>query len=154
LAEIYATSGRPGDAEVLLIPAVATGDPEVYWRLADVLAAQGRLREAHIQMQAARSGFESLLGKHLLAFADHGAEFYAGSGGNVSRALELARINVANRPTLRAFEQAFAIAVSAGDESWAAELVVAAAERWGGSAAFQVSPLAKRRSETWKGAAA
>ena len=154
LAEIYASSGRPGDAEALLIPAVATGDPEVYWRLADVLAAQGRVREAHIQMQAARSGFESLLERHLLAFADHGAEFYAGSGGNVSRALELARINVANRPTLRAFEQAHAIAASAGDRAAATELLTAARERWGGTLAFQLSPLAERGSHTWKGAAA
>ena len=29
---------------------------------------------------AARSGFEGLLERHLLAFADHAAEFYAGSG--------------------------------------------------------------------------
>ena len=61
------------------------------------------------------SGFEALLEKHPLAFADHGAEFYAGSGNDARRALELARINVANRPTLRAFEQAHAIAIAAGD---------------------------------------
>jgi hypothetical protein len=154
LAEIYASSGRPGDAEALLMPALAGGDPEVCWRLADFLEAQGRSREAHTQMQAARFAFESLLEKHLLAFADHGAEFYAGSGGNFDRALELARVNVANRPTLRAYGQAHAIAVSGGDESSAAELFAATTERWGRTAAFQASPLAKRHSETWKGAAA
>jgi tetratricopeptide (TPR) repeat protein len=154
LAEICASSGRPGEAEALLMPAAATGDPVVYWRLADVLAAQGRVNEAHMQMQAARSAFESLLEKHLLAFANHGAEFYAGSGGNFDRALELARVNVANRPTLRAYEQAHAIAVSGGDESSAAELFAAATERWGRTAAFQASPLAKPEIETWKGAAA
>ena len=65
-------------------------------------------------MDAARRGFERLLEKHLLAFADHGAEFYAGSGNDPARALHWRCINVANRPTLRAFEQAHAIAVARG----------------------------------------
>lgn len=46
------------------------------------------------------------------AFADHAAEFYAGSGNNHRRALELARINATNRPTPRAIKQAHAIGVS------------------------------------------
>ena len=46
---------------------------------------------------------------HLLAFADHAAEFYAGSGNDLGRALQLARTNAANRPTRRALEQAQAI---------------------------------------------
>ena len=41
LAEIYLKDGRPGDAEALLMPAVSSGDPEVAWRLADVLAQWG-----------------------------------------------------------------------------------------------------------------
>ena len=50
----------------------------------------------------ARLGFEELLGRHVLAFADHAAEFYAGSGMDYQRALELARANVAIvRPGLR-----------------------------------------------------
>jgi transposase len=49
-------------------------------------------------------GFDAVLHRHLLAFADHGAEFYAGSGNDQRRALDLARINVANRPTLRALQ--------------------------------------------------
>jgi hypothetical protein len=84
-------------------------DPEVRWRLADVLIAEERFEEAKVQLDAARSGFEELLGKHLLAFADHAAEFYAGSGNDRRRAVELARVNVANRPTGRAVKQAQAI---------------------------------------------
>ena len=94
-------------------------------------------------MQAARSGFESLLARHLLAFADHGAEFYAGSGDDSRRALELARVNVANRPTLRAFEQAHAIAVSAGDMDAASEFFTEAGRCWGDTAAFLSSRLAE-----------
>jgi tetratricopeptide (TPR) repeat protein len=110
LAEIYLDSGRHGDAEALLIPVTSSGDPEVLWRLADALAALGRHADAASQLEAARLGFESLLDRHLLAFADHGAAFYAGRGNYPKRAIELANINAANRPTARAIEQARAAA--------------------------------------------
>jgi hypothetical protein len=78
-----------------------------------VLIAQGAFAEGERQLDAARSGFEELLGRHLLAFADHAAEFYAGSGNDHRRALEFARANVANRPTRRALMQMKAIAAIA-----------------------------------------
>jgi hypothetical protein len=65
------------------------------------------------QLDVARVGFEKLLQRHLLAFADHAAEFYAGSGNHSGRALELARTNVANRQTRRAVEQVRAIVANA-----------------------------------------
>ena len=117
LAEIYASQGQPEEAEVLLTPALSSSDPEVRWRLADVLSAQGRFEEAKTQLDAAQLGFKALLGKHPLAFADHAAEFYAGSGNDHRRALDLARVNVANRPTRRATKQANAIAVKWAEES-------------------------------------
>jgi hypothetical protein len=119
LAEIFASQGRNSDAEALLVPALSSRDPEVRWRLADVLFAQGRFEEAETQLAAARRGFDALVEGHLLAFADHAAEFYAGSGNDCRRALELARVNVANRPTRRAIKQADAIALNA-DEAAAA----------------------------------
>lgn len=142
LAEVYLSAGRPDEAGALLVPVLACGDPEVRWRLADAMSAQGKSADAEAHMWAARSGFESLLARHLLAFADHGAEFYAGSGDDRGRALELARINVANRPTLRAFEQAHAIAVDAGDADAASELFAEAMRRWGDTGAFPASRLA------------
>jgi len=114
LAEICASQDQYADAEILLRPALSSGDPEVRWRLADALTAQQRLDEAETQLEAARSAFEDLLGKHLLAFADHAAEFYAASGHDCRRALELARTNVRNRPTRRAREQTHAIAMQCG----------------------------------------
>src|SRR5262245_1200499 len=110
LTEIYASQDQPRDAEALLVPVLSSRDPEVRWRLADVLTVQERFEEAETQLDTARFGFEELLGRHLLAFADHAAEFYAGSGNDRPRALELARANVANRPTRRALEQEHAIA--------------------------------------------
>ena len=142
LAEIYLSTDRAPEAEALLGRALASDDPEVRWRLADAMLAQGKSADAEAHMQAARSGFESLLARHLLAFADHGAEFYAGSRDDYRRALELARINVANRPTPRAFKQAHAIAVGAGDAAAASELFAEAVRRWGDIGAFLPSRLA------------
>ena len=110
LAEIFASQDQMAEAETLLRPALSSRDPEVQWRLADVLVARGRLEEAEAQLDAARFRFDELLARHLLAFADHAAEFYAGSGNDCRRAVELARVNVANRPTRRAIKQAHAIA--------------------------------------------
>jgi tetratricopeptide (TPR) repeat protein len=150
LSEIYLEEGRVGDAEALLLPAIPSGDPEVSWRLADVMLVADRFAEAQTQMQSARSGFEALLKKHLLAFADHGAEFYAGSGDDAGRAFELAKINVANRPTLRAFEQAYATAVDAGKIEAASEIIAMASKRWGATSAFRLSPLTESREDCIK----
>jgi len=110
LAEICTSQGRTSDARALLLPALSSRDPEVRWRLVDALSGEARFEEAETQLDAARSGFEALLERYLLAFADHAAEFYAGSGNDCPRALELARANVANRPTRRAVKQATAMA--------------------------------------------
>jgi hypothetical protein len=118
-----------------------------------VLIVQGRQTEAEKHKQTAELAFEALLDRYLLAFADHGAEFYAASGRNWHRALELARVNVANRPTLRAFEQAFDIAARAGNRNAACELFTQAKERWQETVAFSSSPIV-RCSKTWKGATA
>ncbi len=153
LAEICSATGRAGEAEAMLRPVLPGGDPEASWRLADVLNDQGRFDEAALHLKAARSGFEKLLEKHLLAFADHGAEFYFGSGGDPLRALELAQINLANRSTLRAYQQTYAIALEAGEIEIATELSAKATKRWGNSLPFQFSPFAEGL-QTRKGAVA
>ena len=154
LAEILSATGRTDEAEATLRPALASGDPEASWRLADVLNAEGRYDEAASHLEAARSGFEALLEKHLLAFADHGAEFYIGSGGDPLRALELAQINLANRPTLRAFQQTYAIALEAGETDAATEFPPGPQSAGGIHSAFQFSPFAEGSLETGKGAVA
>ena len=70
------------------------------------------------------------------------------------RALELARINVDNRPTLRAFEQAYEIAVAAGETAAAAEILAACTNRWGHTPAFRLSSLAQHRLNNREGVAA
>jgi tetratricopeptide (TPR) repeat protein len=145
LAEICSAEGNFSEAEELLRRVMAIGDPEVDWRLADVLADQEKFEESEERMKAAHAGFESLLERHLLAFADHGAEFYAGSGGGLPRALHLARINADNRPTLRAIEQAHKVAILADDAAAAFELLSEATKRWGSAAAFSLSSVRGQR---------
>jgi tetratricopeptide (TPR) repeat protein len=141
LSEVYAAQGRVQEAESLLVPALASGDPEVNWRLADLLNSSGRRVDGAAQLQRARSGFESVLERHPLAFADHGAEFYRGSGDDPHKALELAQLNLSNRPTLRAFELAYEIAVDAAVPQVAAGLLAAGRQRWGATAVFRDSTL-------------
>ena len=143
LSEIYLEQKMIGDAEAILIPALASGDPEVDWRLADVMIAQGNASAGKAYLENAALGFEALLDNHLLAFADHGAEFYSGSGNDPDKAFELASINLANRPTLRAFEQTYETAVGAGKRQAATEILTAARIRWGAIHAFSLSPLAE-----------
>src|SRR5262249_8453497 len=140
LAEICRSQGQTGDAEALLLPALASRDPEVRWRLADVLIAQGRFEEANTQLDAARFGFEALLGRHLLAFADHAAESPAGSAKARARARELARVNVANRPTRRAVKQMDAIAASANAAAGADDRHISPND------AVAAAPSARRRA--------
>jgi len=154
LAEICISQARLNEAEVLLAPAVLSGDPEVRWRLAEVARALGNLDEGEAHLQAARSGYDHLLERHLLAFADHGAEFYSAEGNDFCGALDLARVNIANRPTLRAFEQAYAIALSVGDDTALSELLAGATKRWDGTAAFRQSPLGRHQASRFDGATA
>ncbi|MFO1313389.1 MAG: hypothetical protein U1F41_15140 [Burkholderiales bacterium] len=114
LAEIHVRRDSTGEARALLEPVIASGDPEVQWRLADALAAEHRTEAACMHLHFARARYDELLATHLLAFADHAAEFYSGSGNDASRALALARANVANRPTRRAIAQLRAIEVTLG----------------------------------------
>lgn len=142
LSEICLRTGDVWTAEALLLPVISSGDPEVNWRLADVLTASGRTAEAETQLAAARNGFEAVLAKYLLAFADHGSEFYSSGGNDPRRALELSMVNLKNRPTFRAFERAYKAAVEACEPKTATNVFIAAQKKWGGTQAFGLSRLA------------
>jgi tetratricopeptide (TPR) repeat protein len=144
LSEIWLEDGNLEGAEALLLPVVASGDPEVNWRLSEVLDAQSKPVEADVQRNAARSGFENLLIRHELAFADHAAEFYLSSGADPQRACDLARVNLANRPTRRAFELAQVAALRAGDQRLASELLAPA----GTTNGIPRSPFSTQRTQT------
>ena len=119
LAELLVLDGDLAQAESLLGPSLMASDPEGAWRLADVLAARGNREDANRLRLAAKTRYERLLGNYELAFADHAAEFYLGIGNEPARALALARRNLANRATARAFALAYTAAVRAGDQTYA-----------------------------------
>jgi hypothetical protein len=92
---------RSEDAEALLLPALSSYDPEVRWRLADALFAQEKLR-----------GRDSTRCRTIrLRKAYRESAFYAGSGNDCRRALELARANAVNRPTRLAIKQVHAMEI-------------------------------------------
>jgi len=145
VSEIYLEQKMIGDAEAILTPALAFGDPQVDWRFSEVMIAQGKALDGKAYLESSARGFEVLLGKHLLAFADHGAEFYSGRGDDSHRAFELASVNLANRPTLRAFEQTYEAALCDGQVEAASDILSAARIRWGASHAFGKSLFADAR---------
>ena len=141
LAEILAGERSFAEAEALLAAIHDTGDPEVHWRLAEVSAASGDPREAERQLKRAGAIYRELLEKHPLAYADHGAEFYLAGGNDPVRALELARLNLDNRPTPRAFALAIEAANAVGDRVAASEVSAARRKRWGATAAVRSPTL-------------
>lgn len=104
LAEVMAEDGRYDEAIALLEAAVGTSeDPEVDSRLAEFLLAAGREEAAEPIRQRALAGYADLLERHPLAFLDHIAEFYLGSGGDPGQAWIMAErnwINAAGDPAL------------------------------------------------------
>jgi tetratricopeptide (TPR) repeat protein len=74
-------------------------DPEVLSTRAATLRSLGDADKSSQALAQATARFEQLLAVHEPAFADHAAAYYLGIGDNSARALKLARINVAARPT-------------------------------------------------------
>ncbi|MEI8180876.1 hypothetical protein [Aestuariivirga sp.] len=145
LAEIHLETGQLDAAEVLLRPVIGNGDPEVEWRYSDLMAERARGQEAAEYRGVAAKCFEALLARHKLAFADHAAEFFLSSGADSARAAALAGVNLANRPTLRAFELAYAAALALDDSSSAAELQSQARAKFARSKVFGFSTMSGLR---------
>jgi len=147
LAEVEAALGDTDSAIARLRPlTISSDDPDYAAQLARILSEIGRVEEAHGWRAQAAARYDELVARHLEAFADHAAEFYLNTGGDLGRACTLARINLANRQTLRAFELAYSSAVASGDERYASDLSVEARTRWGQTKAFSHSPIAEANS--------
>lgn len=104
LAEIEVERGDIEQAKARLERVIEfTGDPEPVGFLAELLLDEDSQRAASLTAQS-RNRYDSLLSRYPLAFADHATEFYLGPIGNdVERAKELARRNLDNRKTPRAY---------------------------------------------------
>lgn len=131
LAEIHLEKGEYDKARRLLNSVIKSGDPEARWRMSELLEAEGNIQASEIEREAARIMYEDLLSRHELAFADHAAEFYLGSGNNVARALELSLLNLKNRATIGAYEQAIEAAKASSDEELVKKLTSEFTQKWG-----------------------
>jgi tetratricopeptide (TPR) repeat protein len=104
LAEVEAELGDTETAISRLLPlAKYSEDPDYAAQLARILGEVGRLEEARIWSDRAGTVYDELVASHPEAFADHAAEFWLDAGGDPKKALPLARLNFANRPTPRAY---------------------------------------------------
>ncbi|WP_431052645.1 hypothetical protein [Roseateles sp. L2-2] len=104
LAELDLVRGDESSAHARLTRVVRSGDePEALALLGELHLRQGRTSEGHEEIARAARRYEALLARHPQAFADHAAEFYLGAGRDPRRAWSLARANLRERPTRRAY---------------------------------------------------
>ena len=102
LAELKKRGGDIDAAIKLLKPIAEDQDPEPAGRLAEFLEAAGENKQSLLYREIALRGWELLLTRYPLTFADHAAEFWLAAGANPELALEWAAKNYKNQPTSRA----------------------------------------------------
>jgi tetratricopeptide (TPR) repeat protein len=124
LAEIEALRGDSESAIELLENLVQSShEPEARALLGVLHLRTGDAERGRSEIAEARTSYEFLLSRNPLAFADHGAEFYLGPGGDPERAWVLAQQNLANRQTPRAAALAIKAAEASGHYSDACALL-------------------------------
>lgn len=116
LAELKHQAGDTHAAIKLLEPIAKGQDPEPAGRLAEFLTSVGKDEESLAHRNFAERGWEELLENYPLTFADHGAEFWLGAGGNPVIALKWARLLYENQPTTKA-KSLLAAAIAATDST-------------------------------------
>ncbi|MCA9642074.1 MAG: tetratricopeptide repeat protein [Myxococcales bacterium] len=122
LAELEQEAGNKDEAKKLLLSVLKPdGDPEPASVLAELLKDSAPDEAAKYTAQA-KQGYESLLKRYPLAFADHACEFYLGPGEDPKRAQSLAEQNLKNRATERAFSLAIEASLANKDTKRACEL--------------------------------
>jgi len=127
-AAVHAATVEPPDVAIghLLVVEKRADDPDVFAAHADALRREKHDDEARAMTERARARFEDVLAKHPQAFADHAARFFLGEGGDVKRALALAKSAAANGPTEETLELWLLAARAAGDDAEACAAVAAA----------------------------
>ncbi|MDN3987895.1 tetratricopeptide repeat protein [Zwartia vadi] len=139
LSEIYIERNMLDQAAALLNPILDTHDPEVFWRYAQLQEGLNNPVECDNFLLKSKERFQDLTSQHELGFADHAVEFYLGTNQESEHAIELANKNLRNRPTLTAFEAAYAAALAASKRDDANTLAAQAREKWGSIPAFKHS---------------
>jgi hypothetical protein len=109
LAELEAARGDRAAALARLAP---LDDPEALG-LRGALHVRAGDPRGWLELTRARARCEALVARHPLAYADHAAELQLAPGGDRARAWQLARVNLANRATRRAWRLALTAAIAA-----------------------------------------
>lgn len=101
-AEVALARGQLDTALALITPLIeVSDDPEYRGTLAEILAARGDEDGAASEAERAAAGYDSLLARRPVAYADHAAVFFMGIGNRPLLALALAAKNWALRDTPR-----------------------------------------------------
>jgi tetratricopeptide (TPR) repeat protein len=117
----------PDRALAILAPVERrSNDPDVIAAHADALRRARRDADAAPFVARARARFEEILAKHPEAFADHAARFFLGEGGDVKRALDLAKSAAAKAPTEETLELWLTAARASSSDAEACAAVAAA----------------------------
>lgn len=147
LSEIYIEKNLLDQAAAILDPIMDTEDPEVYWRYAQLKERLNKNAESNIFLLKAKVRFQDLLRRHELGFADHAVEFYLGTNQEIERAFELANKNLRNRPTLAAYEAAYAAAIATSIDDQAQALAAESLDLWGSIPAYKHSVFMSESGE-------
>lgn len=139
LSEIYIENDLLDQAAAVLEPIMNTEDPEVFWRYAQLKERSYKNAEREDFLLKAKARFQDLLSRHELGFADHAVEFYLGTNQEIDCTFELANKNLRNRPTLAAYEAAYAAALAASKHAQAKVLAAESYELWGSIPAYKHS---------------
>ncbi len=111
LSELEVARGGLTSAMTRLERVVASSnEPEALSLLGQLHMRSGDSTKGSQEIALARQRYHWLLDHYPLAFADHAAEFYLGPGADPERAWSLARQNLANRKT----DRAYVLAIRAG----------------------------------------
>jgi hypothetical protein len=128
VANVHLSELEQATSAISRLEAIAptAGDPEPTGRLAELLAEANPDRADQLRDEAI-ARYETLLSRHEEAFLDHGAEFFAGPGGDPQRALDMALRNLALRPVPRSYIVAVEAAFAAEEDETACELIESSA---------------------------
>ncbi len=116
------------EAEAILAPVLAVSDDPEYKAVLGLAKEELAPGSGRAHLDEAKRGYDALMEKHPLAFADHAGWFYLEAAKDPAKAAEVATRNLTNRRTHEAYELALAALMGAGQTARACEIADEAAK--------------------------